>query len=65
MNLLVQIVHTRPVLRRSVTTSFSWIADLILPNIVLVGRPMVQECGNIIDVADLRAQHLNEIMLCA
>ncbi len=25
---------------------------------------MVNECGNIIDVADLRAQHLNKFMLC-
>ncbi len=25
---------------------------------------MVNECGNIIDVADLRAQHLYKLMLC-
>ncbi len=34
------------------------------PSKILTWDPMVNECGNIIDVADLRAQHLNEFVLC-
>ena len=64
MYLVVQSVQALCTLKLNARPNIISIVQLITPTKILTWDPMVKECGSIIDVADLRAQHLKQLMLC-